>query len=85
MKSQQRNFIQCRPLKAKTQAECPSLLLLLQPPEHGREQIDREQPDKDDLPESQIARRPVIRRNLRIAIEEDAFGSEKHELRSAAH
>ena len=44
--------------------------MLLQPPENGREQIDREQPDKDYLPESQVARRPVIRRYMRIAIEE---------------
>jgi hypothetical protein len=58
------------PAFSKTQPECLALRFLLQSPEHGHEQVDREQPDQDYLPESQVTRRPVIRHHLRIAIEE---------------
>ena len=47
---------------------------LLEAPEHGHEQVDREQPDEDDLPEPQVARRPMVRRHLRVPIEKPFSG-----------
>ena len=45
------------------------LLRHLEPPKHHDEEIDREQPHEDHLPEPEIARRPVISGDLRVAIE----------------
>ena len=42
----------------------------LEPPEHREQEIDREQPNKNHLPEAQVARRPMIGHHFRIAIEE---------------
>src|SRR5476649_1766904 len=56
--------------RAETQKKFPGRLRALQTPEHSHEQIDREQPDENHLPEPQIARRPVIGRHLGIAVEE---------------
>jgi len=52
------------------QPECPGPLLPRQSPEHRHEQIDREQPDQDHLPEAQVARGPVLGRHFRIAVEQ---------------
>ncbi len=38
----------------------------LKPPEHGYEQFDREQPDEEDLPKTQVARCPMIGRDVRV-------------------
>ena len=43
---------------------------LLQPPEHREQEIDREQPNENYLPEAQVARRPMIGHHFRISIEE---------------
>lgn len=40
-----------------------------QPPEHREQEIDREQPNKNHLPEAQVASRPMIGHHFRIAIE----------------
>jgi len=40
---------------------------VLQTPEHHDQQIDRENPDQDDLPEPQVARAIVIGGNVRVA------------------
>ena len=42
----------------------------LQPPEHREQEIDREQPNENYLPEAQVARRPMIGHHFRISIEE---------------
>ena len=42
---------------------------LLQPPEHREQEIDREQPNENYLPEAQVARRPMIGHHFRISIE----------------
>jgi len=41
----------------------------LQPPEHREQEIDREQPNENYLPEAQVARRPMISHHFRISIE----------------
>jgi hypothetical protein len=42
----------------------------LQPPEHREQEIDREQPNENYLPEAQVARSPMIGHHFRISIEE---------------
>ena len=61
-------------LPARGDAELSASRLLgatrLQTPEHRNQEIDREQPDEDYLPESQVARRPMIGHHFRVSIEE---------------
>lgn len=44
--------------------------------EHCDQELDGQQPDEDHLPEAKITRRPVIGRNLRVAIEKTLANSE---------
>ena len=49
---------------------------LLQPPEHREQEIDREQPNENYLPEAQVARRPMVGHHFRISIEESFSDAE---------
>jgi hypothetical protein len=47
-----------------------------EPTEHGDEELHREEPNENHLPEPEITRGPVIRHDLRIGIEEPAASAE---------
>ena len=45
-------------------------------PKHGHEQIDRQQPDENNLPEAKVARGPMIGHHFGITIEEPLANAE---------